>query len=351
MPGGSSVQIAEAVLEADAHPFRTLSLAEGLPQITASSTTDDARRNYLSLAAVIHPDKLSTFPRSTEAFQCLVKAFECFANPKQRKKFAEEDVRHSKAKTLKEQKAVKKRIRGAEVHSSSEKGVKRLKIAPSNQKKIESESDEEEEAESSEEEFGEYLSQDNEPTVSTSRKPIGQPRVGGVYHETLIGCPQCGSRWEPDSKPQYSLFMGQWGRKAHCQLCLCRFGSATARHGCPFCNKPFYYDASMYDSVQKCSSCKKSFGFRYYPVNQFLIDQVTLGEWKEAQEKMRSAERDQRARQRLSGRSRKAIDSKEDEVDLVIGTCVMEDQCPICAKKVTTQHRAHTLKCLAAQKA
>eukprot|EP00796_Vickermania_ingenoplastis_P004005 gene4005-2860_t len=329
MASDSAARLAEAVLQADGHPFATLSLAEGLPPVTASTEVQDARRNYIKIASMIHPDKLKIFSRATEAFQCLVRAFECFADPKKRQEVSRHTARGNKAAP----KADRKRTRAVKEPTTS----KKAKPAGKGRRPQRTDEDDDDDGEG----WDAFLHQDEPPAVSTSRKPIGEPRVGGVYRETLIGCPQCGSRWEPDSKPQYSLFMGKWGRKAHCQLCLCRFGSATARHSCPHCEAPFTYDASMYDQTIKCKGkCKKTFGFPYFPVNQALIDQIALDEWKLQKEKEKASERDRRAAAR-SGRGKSAVDPEQERLQLTLGACIMDSECPICGKRVTAKHRTH----------
>lgn len=358
-----AVRIAEEVLRADGNPFATLSLAPGLAPISASTDVRDARQNYMKIATIIHPDKLKgAYPRATDAFQCLVRAFECFADPVKRRRAA------AAASTSNKTAKVKRSREKAAVTKKDKKELattKQKKRPAKKRRKLDDDSDAEDESSSSsaslsssvsdndsdvdeEEEDGDwdaFLLADQPPVVSTSRKPIGTPRTGPNYQETLIGCPQCGTKWEPDSKPQYSLFMGKWGRKAHCQLCLCQFGSATARHSCPYCEAPFHYDASMYDSLYQCKGkCKKSFGFPYFPVNQSLIDQIALDEWKMQKEREKAAERDRRASGRRGRGSHE--DSAENQLSVAIATCVMDHECPLCGKKVKSKHRSHVEECM-----
>ncbi|KAL7697505.1 hypothetical protein NQL31_003509 [Lotmaria passim] len=369
-----AVQLAKNVLAADGQPFATLSLANGLPPVTADTAVSDARRNYMRLAGAIHPDRLQgSFDKATEAFQLLVRAFECFADPKLRKKAAA-DVLKAKTKAEKAAKTAanvsatagttrvpspkarasrtaelpaKKQSKKVEKTTKAKRKKSRLESDEEAEAEAESESEEEEEEEASaaeEDAWEEWAAADTEPEVSTSRTPIGQPRVGGLYQQTTIGCPKCRSQWEPDSRQQYSLFMGHWGKKVHCQLCLFEFGCATALHNCPHCSAAFDYDVSMYDELHTCKKCKKQFGFPYYPVNQHLIDQIALEEWKEKKERAKAAEREARARARRGGDD----DSAESEkTQLLIGTCIMDEECPLCHQRVKSKHRGHVLECLA----
>ncbi|KEG06268.1 hypothetical protein DQ04_14901000, partial [Trypanosoma grayi] len=83
-----AVAVAQSILncEGDA-ALEVLSLAPGLPPVVADTPVAEARRNYMRLAGLVHPDKMKgRFERATEAFQRLVHAFELIADPKHRKK-------------------------------------------------------------------------------------------------------------------------------------------------------------------------------------------------------------------------------------------------------------------------
>jgi len=184
--------------------------------------------------------------------------------------------------------------------------------------------------------------------VCTNRKPIGQLRAGPPqYVQTTIGCPQCRTKWEPDARPQYSLFMGNWAKQVHCQLCLFVFGCATALHSCPHCQSSFEYDSSLYDSVVTCQKCSKTFGFPYYPVNQHLIDQNTLEAWRETREREKTKARETRARARRgdAGDTGGEADGDSEKLQLLIGACIMEEECPLCHKRVKSKHRLHVMEC------
>ncbi|CAC9497846.1 J73 / DnaJ domain-containing protein / JDP73 [Leishmania donovani] len=365
-----AVQIAKSILAADGQPFVILSLAQGFAPVTPETPLPVARRSYMRLAGVIHPDRLKgSFDKATEAFQCLVSAFECFADPKARKQAAAAAQGKSKAESRASTAADGRKAKAAPPSSTTSRpsasqqmkkanskaaaapAVKKPKASAEGEEESESESDTEDddasEASVADEKAWEALAAANtEPEVSTNRTPIGQPRLGGLYQHTTVGCPKCRSLWEPDSRPQYSLFMGQWGKKVHCQLCLFQFGCATALHGCPHCSAPFDYDASMYDTVQTCQRCKRQFGFPYYPVSQHLIDQIALEEWRERMERQKTSEREARARARHGGGGRDEATATE-KMQLLVGTCIMEEECPLCHKRVKSKHRAHVEECMA----
>lgn len=408
-----SIALAQQVLCADGEPFRTLSLVGDLPAVTPQTSIADARRNYMRLAALIHPDKLRhTFSQSTEAFQCLVKAFECFADPKLRAKAAKYYALANKKATPRTRKAA-----AVAPSSSSSSSTPQTVVQPKAQRRAktsrngqagknktakddfivsdeEDDDDKDEEGDESdasgsdevddEEADDEWQAvafgtrDDPEPLVSNARTPLGEPRTAlPLYTATIIGCPHCRSRWEPDSRPQYSLFMGSWGKKVHCQLCLFVFGSATALHSCPHCETSFTYDASMYDSVIECRCCHRRLGFPYYPVNQRLIDTVVHEEWRLRRERARAAERELRARRRqhsLAAHSSAAVcesvnvmkskrsgqrgsvrsassasaglTDADDRLTMLVGSCVVEETCPLCHQRVRSRHRSHVESCL-----
>ncbi|TPP52124.1 DnaJ domain family protein [Leishmania donovani] len=338
-----AVQIAKSILAADGQPFVILSLAQGFAPVTPETPLPVARRSYMRLAGVIHPDRLKgSFDKATEAFQCLVSAFECFADPKARKQAAAAAQGKSKAESRASTAADGRKAKAAPPSSTTSRPSASQQMKKANSKAAAAPA-----ASVADEKAWEALAAANtEPEVSTNRTPIGQPRLGGLYQHTTVGCPKCRSLWEPDSRPQYSLFMGQWGKKVHCQLCLFQFGCATALHGCPHCSAPFDYDASMYDTVQTCQRCKRQFGFPYYPVSQHLIDQIALEEWRERMERQKTSEREARARARHGGGGRDEATATE-KMQLLVGTCIMEEECPLCHKRVKSKHRAHVEECMA----
>ena len=71
-PSAGTVR-AQAVLDAAPDAYAVLAIS-GLP-ITSSSNEAELKRAYHKLASVIHPDKLTDFPRATEAFQALEGAY------------------------------------------------------------------------------------------------------------------------------------------------------------------------------------------------------------------------------------------------------------------------------------
>ncbi|KAG5476551.1 hypothetical protein LSCM1_04266 [Leishmania martiniquensis] len=362
-----AVQLAKRVLAADGQPFAILSLAQGFAPVTAETPVREARRSYMRLAGAIHPDRLQgSFDKATEAFQCLVRAFECFADPKLRKQAAAAAQRQRKAEAARPpsdkagpsgSRELKKKREKAKPKSNAAPALKKQRRPPGSKEEEDAGADlssgedretEDGASESSatdEEAWEQWAAAKKEPEVSSNRTPIGHPRVGGLYQPTTVGCPRCRSLWEPDSRPQYSLFMGHWCKKVHCQLCLFQFGCATALHGCPHCSTPFDYDVSMYDAVQTCQRCRKQFGFPYYPVSQHLIDLLALEEWRERMDREKANAREARARARHGGGSDEAI-AAEEKRQLLLGTCIMEEECPLCHQRVKSKHRAHVEACM-----
>ncbi|EAN76279.1 hypothetical protein, conserved [Trypanosoma brucei brucei TREU927] len=367
------VVLAQSVLDCpDEAVLQLLSLAPELPVVTIETSVADARRNYIRLAGILHPDKLKNrFEKATEVFQKLVRAFEKVADPKYRKTLqaqkAKEEKQKNKRKTVeggvkkaKPKQLVEVAARGTTHTSTLQKQEAVKKIIPQRTKPIveddfvlrddegDMSSDKDEDtngedtadSDAGNEDFM-FLASAVPPSVSTNRALIGTPRVGGIYNRTVVRCPQCRTSWEPDSKQHYTLFMGPAGKKVHCETCLCRFGCATALHACPNCQRGFDYDVTMYDTEVKCGSCKKAFGFPYYPVNQHLIDLVGLEEWRERAEREKAVERTQRAARRRAGES-----DAQDELHTLVGTCIVEEQCPICKKAVVSRHRQHVEACL-----
>ncbi|ESL06006.1 hypothetical protein TRSC58_06326 [Trypanosoma rangeli SC58] len=371
------VALAQSILDCgEREVLQVLSLAPGLPPVSAETPVAEARRNYMRLAGLVHPDKLQgRFQRSTEVFQKLVRAFELVVDPKYRKQLLSLQAKEAKkkvgkkaqtppqlkAKQLTEQVRQITRLKAtATVRPSAESSMAKpnraapKKKQPTQRKRApeddddfidydedEDEDEGEDEDASVDEEDMDLEFADKEPSVSTSRALLGTRRTGGIYRDTTVSCPQCRTPWMPDSKQHYSLFMGPAGKKVHCETCLCRFGCATALHACPHCNHSFDYDASLYDTVIQCDGCRKTFGFPYYPVNQHLIDQVKLDEWRERTEREKAREREERA-----ARRRTTDNNASEEFDTLVGECIVNETCPFCKRAITVRHRQHVEACL-----
>ncbi|PBJ74843.1 hypothetical protein BCY84_12213 [Trypanosoma cruzi cruzi] len=374
--------LAQSILECDdGAVLQVLSLAPGLPPVTAETPIAEARRNYMRLAGMVHPDKLKgRFERSTEAFQKLVRAFELVADPKYRKKLLALQAKEERKKKSVKKEQPQLQLEGTQrvkqitaskdtaavLPSTGASDMKPKRAATKKQKKKkraskvqdddfidyddeeELEDGDEDEEEEEEDESADHDEEDvdldfgdAEPIVSTNRTLIGTKRTGGIYRDTTVSCPQCRTPWMPDSKQHYTLFMGPCGKKVHCETCLCRFGCATALHACPHCQHSFHYDATMYDTVMECSGCHKTFGFPYYPVNQYLIDQVKLEEWRERTEREKAHEREERA-----ARRRITDEGTSDDFHSLVGTCIVNETCPICNRTITARHRQHVEMCL-----
>nr|CCD12342.1 unnamed protein product [Trypanosoma congolense IL3000] len=362
------VSIAQSILDcADDAALQILSLAPELPPVTVDTPVTEARRSYIRLAGMLHPDKLKgKLEKATEVFQKLVRAFEKVADPKYRKALmvqqAKEKKKNKGSAAAREHKAAgtkqkvetktlldtddtrtrKRTNKGLSVNRKTKESVHDDFIVHDSEDDYEDVEEEDFGNNDNDSEFDKYFFQSTvPPPVSSNRAMIGTPRVGGIYIRTVVQCPQCRTTWEPDSKQQYSLFMGPAGKKIHCETCLCRFGCATAFHACPHCKCAFDYDATMYDSQIDCTRCKKVFGFPYYPVNQNLIDLVRLEEWRERVERESALERTQRANRR-----HREASEEQNELHTLVGTCIVEEKCPLCKAPVTSRHRRHVEGCM-----
>ncbi|RNF12337.1 hypothetical protein TraAM80_00348 [Trypanosoma rangeli] len=373
------VALAQSILDCgERDVLQVLSLAPGLPPVSAETPVAEARRNYMRLAGLVHPDKLQgRFQRSTEVFQKLVRAFELVVDPKYRKQLLSLQAKEAKKKAdkkaqtppqLKAKQLTEsaKQITGPKATATVQQFADSSKTKPNraapkkkqptkrkhapeddddfidyDEDEDEDEDDDEDASVDLDEEDMDLAFADKEPSVSTSRALLGTRRTGGIYRDTTVSCPQCRTPWTPDYKQHYSLFMGPAGKKVHCETCLCRFGCATALHACPHCHRSFDYDASMYDTVIQCDGCRKTFGFPYYPVNQHLIDQVKFDEWRERTEREKAREREERA-----ARRRTTDNNASEEFDALVGECIVNETCPLCKRAVSVRHRQHVEVCL-----
>eukprot|EP00331_Platyophrya_macrostoma_P027377 CAMPEP_0176438062 /NCGR_PEP_ID=MMETSP0127-20121128/19042_1 /TAXON_ID=938130 /ORGANISM="Platyophrya macrostoma, Strain WH" /LENGTH=402 /DNA_ID=CAMNT_0017821905 /DNA_START=43 /DNA_END=1251 /DNA_ORIENTATION=+ len=340
-----SKDILESVLAlrptCDTEPLAVLNVAPGLPPITMETPISEARRNYMRLAAMIHPDKFTGRPalvaEATDAFQLLVRAFEKIASP------AFRSVVVSKP-------CVAAQSAGARGRPQR----RRLEQEPVATRRTRRVSSEDEDTNSDSESSSSSGNEKENDAVVVSKKSLSlRGRTGKEVlvrpqrqslsttvedKRTVVKCPRCVTCWQPDEPRQYSLFMG-YGLKVHCQLCLFVFGCATAVHGCPHCGKPFDYDISMYDDAIRCVSCKKSFRCPYYPVLAEMVDTIRNAEASEAATQQQHSERAERAA------ARHRNDDDDQKMLELIGKCVVEEECPLCNKRVTRGHRSHVEAC------
>lgn len=338
-----SQEILQSILQLrsrfESQPFDVLNLAPGLPPVTLQTPVAEARRNYMRLAAVVHPDKFTgkaaLVADATEAFQILVKVFEKVANPSFRQTAAAKPTKSAQPKK-----------EGPSVPAAAKKPPAAKKAS----KRGRSSSDEDESETDSEQETAldatrpKSASKTSPPTVlATKPKPsragkeliTRDGRVTAVGTKcTVVQCPRCVTTWEPDERRHYSLFMG-YGLKVHCQLCLFVFGCATAVHRCPYCPKTFDFDVSMYDESITCGGCKKTFGFPYFPVTEDMVENIRASEREEESKRRQQDERAERA----AARSRSAADADDDKLLELIGRCAVEEQCPICQKSRSEERR------------
>jgi DNA-directed RNA polymerase subunit RPC12/RpoP len=142
-----------------------------------------------------------------------------------------------------------------------------------------------------------------------------------------------------------------YGLRIHCQLCLLLYGCATAQHACSNCAKPFDYDTSMYDDKVTCAKCKDRFGFMYYPVMGEMVNKIRESEAEEEAKRRNAEEREARARARTagvssSGKTKDKGDTDDDHLLSLVGKCAIDEECPICGKRVASKHRSHVEVCL-----
>lgn len=364
------IDLAKRVLEAKGDPIAVLSLAPGMPAVEPSTPIAEARRNYMRIAAAIHPDRIGeSFKDATAAFQALVKCFEAFANPpkisaaaakraekKVTKVIAKADKKPAKSKPAKKAKAA---VGKAAASSVAKAGAKRSRKG----KKTGSDDDDDlllggvsdDDGDEDEEEEGSDYSADNASDddeddesldeSSTSMLPSQQeeivikPRVNTTLcRRTPIGCPGCKTPWQPDDQKHYTLFMA-FGMKIFCQTCLLQYGWATALHACPLCQKPAEYDPSQYDAEVSCGKCKGTYAYSYYNVTPQIVRDVRAKEREAEAAAARKAEREERAAKKGRG------DTGGDDIDMLVGNCMIENSCPLCKKEVKSKHRQHVEEC------
>ena len=319
--------------------------------ITPESTVSEARRAYMKLAAMIQPDKLpaSVNARATDAFQHLVKAFESFADGSCIVAAATAAAAQQKATQKRKAVAANKsrpNASGSNATAAATGQPEKLPlavpavVAPRAPRPL----------------------PPSAPPVAKAPTPPSAVLSCGV--NTTLQCPKCRQPWVPDSPVLYGLVMGH-NFKVHCDTCLFYFGAATARHQCPMCHKIHGdYDSSMYGSGCDCPACHR----RYVPRQVVVPDAVLLEKKAEERNRLDKEERDRERAQRLAQRRAGGGDPDDagatsttttatgsslpggvsaDELLELIGKCMVEEQCPLCHKRVGSKHRDHVAHCLA----
>lgn len=337
----------------ETNPFPVLNLAPSMPCVTLDTPIPDARRNYMKLSTLVHPDKFSGKPElqksATEAFQMLVRTFERIANPSFRQQLLK--AKASAAATKATRKPSAKKASAPKKPKRKEAQVKgKLGKEGNDDTTSEEESDDESEGD---DDTVEIIAAATVASAAVAKRPAKEVLTrnrtfSDACKRTTVKCPKCVTPWMPDDNKQYSLFMG-YGLRIHCQLCLLLFGCATAVHACPFCDAPFDYDASEYDDKKCCGKCKKCFGFSYFPVTGDLVNKIREAEEAEEQKRRDAADREARmlARQKSSGEAPTAAHGKTvDEVLELVGQCAVNEECPLCRKRVASKHRSHVESCL-----
>ena len=322
------VSIAKQVLELQTSndPFAVLSLAPGMPPVTKETDVGTARRNYMKLATLIHPDKiLKTFDKATESFQCLVKMFELLASPQFRKLLEKRGGRQAAAKK-----------------TPSTAPEKAAKPARKVQRKENRDEDGAESSTSDEDDDKPLVTLIAKKTPASTAQSKHERPPGAKIMRATVRCPNCKTKWEPDGRQHYPLFM-HYGLKVHCSLCLFRFGCATAIQECPGCRTEITdYDATKYDAEQDCKRCSIRYYFATAPFTQAHLDSIAQEAKEEERARQLALEREERAAHRGKG-----AHSDEDKKLELIGQCTVDEKCPICRKNVFSKHRAHVENCMA----
>ncbi|CUG90840.1 Hypothetical protein, putative, partial [Bodo saltans] len=282
----SSVQRYKTSYERDV--LHILNLAPGMPAVHPETPVAEARRNYMKIAALIHPDKFTSTPAlqatATEAFQVLVKGFEFFASSNFRKaaEAAKAKPKAAKPKPAPNPKKEAKKKEDKPKTVPPKKSAKKALLDDEESEDDDNEDDDDDESNDDESDGCDNSDDDTmtaiwsetlAPPPRSVKEVLTRNRTNDGCLRTTVKCPRCASAWQPDDNKQYSLFMG-YGLKIHCQLCLLLYGCATATHVCS-CSKSFDYDSSLYDSKVTCTGkCKKSFGFMYYPVTGEHLNKI-----------------------------------------------------------------------------
>ena len=329
----NEMELVSRVLERRESPFAVLaSLSPGSP-LDSSSSNDVLRGAYLGLVKALHPDKNKNIAEATEAFQVLVRAYDSVMSEVRRKQTLRKGKPSTGNKGAAKLTATEtEETAQNESRQRSSSGAKRRR--PIKEEEI---SSEEEKGE-----FSEGMGDSEEPPIAVLTRDELEKRNRHCYR-TPIRCPRCGPKSRPccfDNKDLYTLFMSR-GHKVHCEGCLLEFGSYSALHYCPLCDKVVSYDPSFYEKRVRCPGCRQVFGYLYTNVSRDAYDQMCRRKRQEEAAEEHRSRREERARKRKS----KSTSKKDEQLTLLIGQCVIDEKCPLCLKVVKSSHRSHVLSC------
>jgi hypothetical protein len=240
-------------------------------RVSRATPFTDCRKAYLSLARLIHPDKLSAaFDGATRAFQMLVSSFEALSSPEPTpEESAKAGKRAKAATTLARSNANCYRTklhcpRCGDEWARPDSGVEKYSCAhrPWLQRRRRA----------------------RRAPFAPLRCPCPLPFTLHVWLCGLIlgatipkasvarSGPHSLHPMAHPSRPPSTLSLSDThmmqGLKTFCCAgCLCEFGCVTATHKCPLCTRKLdsYYPLDYHKQIE-CGSCKRTFGFWLFTV-------------------------------------------------------------------------------------
>lgn len=338
--------VAQRVLAADG-ALSVLSVGSEAP-VTLETPVPLVKRCYMKLAALIHPDKIGrAFPAATEAFQSLVRAYDQFANGELAKAVAEADKAKGKKRSKKDgpkplkqpaaasTKAVEQAATPSEAAVASEAAPSKKAPARTSKPKPAAASDSDDDDNSSDEEGGGTGVERYMPKCMADCNR--EESKGQTVYFTPVACPNCSTPWVPDTPKLYTLVMA-YNHKSHCETCLLEYGWATAQHFCPCCKRQVDYDPRNYNRQVKCGHCARMYGYAAVPIDRKILLELAARRKLEAEAEATRRDREARMARRGGG--------DDDDFELKVGECMVEERCPLCRKTVRAKHRAHVEECV-----
>eukprot|EP00759_Apiculatamorpha_spiralis_P035080 PhF_6_TR36063/c0_g1_i1/m.52349 len=349
------MEIIQRVLTNAKNPYKVLSAAGTDGEAFGPETpTSDLRKAYLRLALLLHPDKHKGSKDATDAFQILIRSYESVASgpPQQVPSKAKKPATPKEPKTKKkpapkqEKRSAKKKKKGSDDDDSD-----------SDSENSDDDYDVDEDDDSNDSEDDDSDSDDDKPLSAVRSKAIQKSsnnnnlvvpvaRSNDGCYRTPVRCPRCGPKSPNitfDNNSIYTMFMSQ-GYKIHCEGCLLEFGALTALHSCPLCGRDADYDPKSYNEKTRCTGCRGLYGYAWYAVSSAALEVLNRRKLEEDAKTNEKHQREERAKKRGGGGE---DDEEEEKILMLVGQCIMDEQCPMCKKGVRSGHRAHVEKCLA----
>jgi curved DNA-binding protein CbpA len=342
------MELVTRILEMRDAPLAVLS-AQLPPEqaFVPTSSLSDVRRAYMRLALVVHPDKQPATNRAaaTDAFQVLVKSFDAFANgevatmptsrPAPASAVPKSKKTRSAAAETSETEAAPSEDEEAASGSGTATRAHAVKAPATRQPAKQRESKKDEGADSKAQSVR---------SLFPNFAPVKERSNDGCF-QTPIACPNCSTTWQPDTPKHFTLVMA-YNHKIYCETCLLHYGWATANHFCPHCKRQVDYEPGNYNRKMHCGHCKKAYGYRHVVIDDRVLMELALKKQQEIEAEAARRDREERLARRTRGGG--AAAAKQDDVDLKVGECMVEERCPLCRKAVKSKHRQHVLACIAA---